>query len=101
AGLGMLALAGMLLRLPRNLPRHTSTLSERLAVARHPGVLIALVTTTLWAIGAMSVFTYLAVLLRGIGFGAAEVSVALFAFGVAAAIGNMSGGMLADHFGPV
>jgi predicted MFS family arabinose efflux permease len=49
----------------------------------------------------MSVFTYLAVLLRGIGFGAAEVSVALFAFGVAAAIGNMSGGMLADHFGPV
>ncbi|CCE05128.1 putative Permease of the major facilitator superfamily [Bradyrhizobium sp. STM 3843] len=101
AGLGVFALAGIVLRLPRNLPRHTSSLSERLAVARHPGVLIALVTTTLWAIGAMSVFAYLAVPLHGIGFGAAEVSFALFLFGVAAAVGNISGGMLADHFGPV
>jgi predicted MFS family arabinose efflux permease len=101
AVLGVFALAGILLRLPRNLPRHTTTLSERLAVARHPGVLIALVTTMLWAIGAMSVFTYLAVPLRGAGFDVAEISFALFAFGVAAAIGNMSGGMLADHFGPV
>ena len=28
---------------PRNLPRQTATLSQRLAVARHKGVLIALV----------------------------------------------------------
>jgi predicted MFS family arabinose efflux permease len=101
AALGAFALLGILLRMPRNLPRNTATLSERLAVARHPRVLIALVVTALWAIGALSVFTYLAVPLRGVGFGAAEVSLALFTFGVAATIGNMSGGALADHFGPI
>jgi predicted MFS family arabinose efflux permease len=99
--LGVFALAGMLLRLPRNLPRSTVSLSERLAVARHPRVLVALVVTTLWALGALSVFTYLAIPLRGVGFDATEVSLALLVFGVAAAIGNMSGGLLADHFGPV
>lgn len=101
AVLGALALAGILLRLPRNLPKHTTTLSERLAVARHKGVLIALTTTTLWATGALSIFTYLAVPLHGAGFDAAGVTVALLAFGVAAAVGNMSGGLLADHFGPL
>jgi predicted MFS family arabinose efflux permease len=101
AALGALALVGILLRMPRNLPRNTARLSERLAVARHTGVLIALVTTTLWALGALSVYTYLAIPLRDVGFSAAEVSLALLVFGVAATIGNMSGGVLSDHFGPL
>jgi len=99
AVLGAIALAGLLLRLPRGLPAGTATFAERLAVARHTDVLYALVTTTLWATGAISVFTYLAVPLRGIGFSAAEISLALLVFGSAAAIGNMLGGHLTDRLG--
>ena len=54
----------------------------------------------LWALGSSTVFTYLVSPLHGIGFDAAEVA-SLLVFGVASAIGNLSGGMLADRFGPV
>jgi len=64
-------------------------------------VLIALATTVLWAIGGFTVFTYVSVPLRTLGFDASEISFALLVFGVAAAIGNMLGGTLADRMGPV
>jgi predicted MFS family arabinose efflux permease len=101
AALGAVALAGVLYGVPRGLPNSTATLGERLAVARHPGVLYALATTVLWAIGGFTVFTYLAIPLQGIGFNAADISLALLIFGSAAAIGNMLGGTLADRFGPL
>jgi predicted MFS family arabinose efflux permease len=101
AALGAVALAGVLYGVPRGLPNSTATLGERLAVARHPGVLYALATTVLWAIGGFTVFTYLAVPLQGLGFNAADISLALLIFGSAAAIGNMLGGTLADRFGPL
>lgn len=101
AVLGAVALAGLLFGLPRGLPRNTATLGERLAVARHGAVLTALATTMLWAIGGFTVFTYLSVLLRGIGFDASDISLALLVFGSAAAIGNMMGGTFADRIGPV
>jgi predicted MFS family arabinose efflux permease len=101
AVLGAVALAGLLFGLPRGLPRTTATLGQRLAVARHGAVLTALATTVLWAIGGFTVFTYLSVPLRNLGFGASEISFALLVFGVAAAIGNMLGGTLADRLGPV
>jgi predicted MFS family arabinose efflux permease len=99
AVLGAIALTGVLLRLPRGLSTGTATLAERLAIARHPDMLYALATTTLWATGAISVFTYLAVPLRGIGFGASEIGLALLVFGSAAAIGNIGGGQLGDRMG--
>jgi len=101
AALGAVALAGVLYGVPRGLPNSTATLGERLAVARHPGVLYALATTVLWAIGGFTVFTYLAIPLQGLGFNAADISLALLIFGSAAAIGNMLGGTLADRFGPL
>lgn len=101
AVLGAIALAGLLFGLPRGLPRTTATLGQRLAVARHGAVLVALATTVLWAIGGFTVFTYVSVPLRTLGFGASEISFALLVFGVAAAIGNMLGGTLADRMGPV
>jgi predicted MFS family arabinose efflux permease len=101
ATLGAVALAGVLFGVPRGLPNSTATLGERLAVARHPGLLYALATTVLWAIGGFTVFTYLSVPLQGIGFDAANVSFALLVFGSAAAIGNMLGGTLADRLGPI
>ncbi|MBR0807656.1 MFS transporter [Bradyrhizobium japonicum] len=93
--IGAVALAGLLLGLPRN----TASLSERLAVARHSNVVIALLITILWALGGFTVFTYFAVPLRSLGFDAAQISLALLVFGGAAAIGNMLGGVLADRLG--
>ena len=99
AVLGAVALAGLLFGLPRGLPKSTATLAERFAVARHDTVLYALATTTLWAIGGFTVFTYLSIPLHGLGFGTADISLALLVFGSAAAIGNMLGGLLADRLG--
>jgi predicted MFS family arabinose efflux permease len=101
AVLGALALAGLLFGLPRGLPRTTATLGQRLAVARHGRVLYALATTALWATGGLTVFTYLSVPLRGLGFSASEISLALLVFGSAAAIGNMLGGTLSDRIGHI
>jgi predicted MFS family arabinose efflux permease len=101
AALGAVALAGVLYGVPRGLPNSPATLGARLAVARHPGVLYALATTVLWAIGGFTVFTYLTIPLQGLGFNAADISLALLIFGSAAAIGNLLGGMLADRFGPL
>ncbi|MEK9279839.1 MFS transporter [Bradyrhizobium sp. ISRA442] len=97
--LGTVALAGLLFGLPRGLPRNTASLAERLAVARHGNVLIALLITILWALGGFTVFTYFAVPLKSLGFDASRISLALLVFGGAAAIGNMLGGVLADRLG--
>ncbi|MGY4365502.1 putative MFS family arabinose efflux permease [Bradyrhizobium sp. LB1.3] len=99
--IGAVALAGLLLGLPRGLPRNTASLGERLAVARHSNVLIALVITILWALGGFTMFTYFAVPLRALGFDASRISLALLVFGAAAAIGNMLGGLLADRLGTI
>ncbi|GLH78855.1 MFS transporter [Bradyrhizobium sp. SSBR45G] len=101
AALGALALVGVLLRLPRNLPATTASFADRLAVARHESVVYAILTTMLWAIGGLTVFTYLAVPLQLIGFSSSDVSLALLVFGCAAAVGNMLGGHLADRLGPI
>jgi predicted MFS family arabinose efflux permease len=101
AVLGAIALAGLLFGLPRGLPRTTATLGQRLAVARHGTMLFALATTVLWAVGGFTVFTYVSAPLRHLGFDASEISFALLVFGIAAAIGNMLGGTLADRMGPV
>jgi predicted MFS family arabinose efflux permease len=97
--LGAVALAGLVLGLPRGLPKSTASLTERMAVARHRNVLTALLITILWALGGFTVFTYFAVPLRGLGFDASDISLALLIFGSAAAIGNVLGGLLADRLG--
>lgn len=101
AVLGAVALAGLLFGLPRGLPRTTATIAQRMAVARRGAVLQALSVTALWGIGVFTVFTYLAVPLRGLGLSPNEISLALLILGIAAAIGNMIGGTLADRIGPL
>jgi predicted MFS family arabinose efflux permease len=101
AVLGAVALAGLLFGLPRGLPRTTATIAQRIAVARRGTVLQALSVTALWGIGVFTVFTYLAVPLRGLGLSPNEISLALLILGIAAAIGNMIGGTLADRIGPL
>jgi predicted MFS family arabinose efflux permease len=101
AGLGTVALAGLLLGLPRGLPRNAATLTQRLAVARRSEVLKALAVTLIWGLGGFTAFTYLAVPLQKLGFDANGVSIALLVFGIAAAIGNTAGGALSDRIGPL
>ncbi|MEW6642490.1 MAG: MFS transporter [Pseudomonadota bacterium] len=99
AALGLVALAGLLWGLPRGLPRVTATLSQRLAVARQPSVLRALLVTVLWGTAGFTVFPYLALVLGAVGLDTAGISLALFLFGSAAAVGNMLGGVLVDRIG--
>lgn len=99
--LGTVALIGLLLGLPRGLPRSSATLAQRLAVARHPDVLRTLAVTFLWGVGVFTAFTYLAVPLQHLGFNADGISLILLISGIAAAIGNTSGGTLSDRIGPL
>lgn len=100
--LSLVATLGLIYGLARdvgaNLP--VASLSERLRVAARPDMLMALLVTTLWATGAYSVYTYLAIylqsetLLRG-----AAIGLVLFVWGVSAGAGVLLGGWGADRFG--
>jgi predicted MFS family arabinose efflux permease len=100
--LGFIATAGLLSGLPRDIAGRlpVASVRERLDVARQPAVLLALLTTMLWATGAYAVYTYLAsFLVRAAGIAGSSVSAVLFMWGVAAVIGLRVGGRLNDRFG--
>lgn len=66
-----------------------------------PHLLVAVLFTASFLSAIFVVFTYLAPLLEGrMGFGALAVTAALVVAGVAAVIGNLMGGWLADTLGP-
>jgi predicted MFS family arabinose efflux permease len=100
--LAMIATAGLLSGLPRNIAERlpVASLRERLDVARQPAVLLALLSTMMWATGAFTIYTYLASFLaHATGLTGSSVSVVLFTWGVAAVIGLRLGGRLTDRFG--
>jgi predicted MFS family arabinose efflux permease len=100
AGLGLLAVAGLVVGLPRSIPAVATTLRQRIAVARRPGVLLTLSVTTVALTGAFTVYTFMAPFLAGtIGLDSAGIAVMLCIFGVAAAVGNAVGGQITDRFG--
>jgi predicted MFS family arabinose efflux permease len=104
AGLAALATAGLVIGLPRDIGRDlpTATLRERVGVARQPVVLLTLLATTLWATGAYTVYTYLSLFLTQVtGLSGAHIGAVMFMWGVAAALGVVSGGTLSDRFGPL
>jgi predicted MFS family arabinose efflux permease len=100
--LALIATAGLLSGLPRDIAGRlpVASLRERLEVARQPAVLLALLSTMLWATGAYAIYTYLApFLLRAVGLAGPSVSAVLFMWGVTAVIGLRLGGRLNDRFG--
>lgn len=102
AVLATVATLGLIVGLPRNvgigLP--VASLRERIAIAKQPAILGALLTTTAWAIGGYTVFTYLAPFLSGYaGIAGGQVGLVESLWGFSAAIGIGVGGTLSDRIG--
>lgn len=101
--LGALATLGLFVGLDRSTGAHlpVASLRERFAVMRRPDLLAVLATTTLWATGAYTVYTYLAVYLEAFaGLHGQAVGWMLFLWGVSAGAGVMLGGSASDRLGP-
>jgi predicted MFS family arabinose efflux permease len=97
---GATSVAGLIAGLPRDLPRGSATLAERIAVGRRPEVLLALAVTLLWAMGVFAFYTFVAPFLTGaIGFQPSSVPLILFVFGLAGWLGNITGGRMNDGLG--
>lgn len=93
-------LAALWILLPRGLYAAPSTLVERLAVVRRPGVLRAVLVTFLYMAGGFTIIGYLGPLAtEGGGLAPEMVPVMLLAFGVGAIAGNYTSGRLADRLG--
>ncbi|MEG2803354.1 MFS transporter [Stenotrophomonas sp.] len=103
AGLGVVALLGSLLFVPRHLERSApATFGQQLAVLAQPRLLLVYAITALGYGGTFLSFTYLASILQDVsGFSANAVSGVLLVYGVSVAIGNLWGGRLADRRGPI
>ncbi len=103
AALGVVALLGSLLFVPRNLQRsEPATFGQQLAVLAQPRLLLVYAITALGYGGTFLSFTYLASILQDVtGFSANAVSLVLLVYGVSVAVGNLWGGRLADRRGPV
>ncbi|MBD3826951.1 MULTISPECIES: MFS transporter [Stenotrophomonas] len=103
AALGVIALIGSLLFVPRNLQRSApATFGQQLSVLAQPRLLLVYAITALGYGGTFLSFTYLASILQDVtGFSANAVSGVLLVYGVSVAIGNLWGGRLADRRGPI
>jgi len=97
-----LALIGLVFGLPKgvgaNIP--TARFRERIAVAKQPGVLPSLLVTLLWAVGAYTVYTYVAPFMaHAIAIQGGALGGVLFLWGLSAAFGLAIGGTAADRLG--
>jgi predicted MFS family arabinose efflux permease len=102
AVLSAAAVAGLLFGLPRTIGAGlpTATLRERIRVARQPVILMTLLVTTLWAMGAYTIYTYLALFVaKTTPLHGAQIGYVLFTWGVAAGIGVFIGGKAVDRVG--
>lgn len=100
--LAAIAVVGLTFGLDRTAGAHISvpSLSDRLAVARRPSVLIGLAVTLFWAIGAYTVWTYIAPYLTTVAnLGPNGISLIVCLWGIGSAVGVFSGGSLSDRFG--
>ncbi|PSJ60497.1 MFS transporter [Kumtagia ephedrae] len=101
AGLALLCLAVLWLRLPRGLPGLKLSLRERLAALGRPGILPSLAVTLLYLTGGFIIIAYLGPLAtEGAGLPVAMLPALLLTFGIGAIAGNYASGQLADRLGP-
>jgi predicted MFS family arabinose efflux permease len=103
AGMSLVATVGLIFGIDKSFGAHLpiASLSERIAVARQPVILLTLLVTTLWATGAYTIYTYLALFVSAVTtLHGAQVGWVLFTWGVAAGAGVTLGGPVIDRFGP-
>lgn len=85
---------------PGGLAFQTITLPELGRTLRDPGTMIAVSFTATFLAAGYVVYTYLAPLLgQTMGYGRDGITAVLLVFGVAAVIGNLGGGVVADRIG--
>jgi predicted MFS family arabinose efflux permease len=103
AAFGVIALAGALALVPNHIPHAApAPLRRQLRVLLQPRLLLVYAMTAVGYGGSLIAFTFLAPILEQMaGFTPDMVGVVLLAYGVSVAIGNVWGGRLADHRGPV
>lgn len=103
AGFGVIALIGALTLVPNNIPNsEPAPLRRQMRVLLEPRLLLVYAMTAVGYGGSLIAFTFLAPILENIaGFKPDMVGLVLLAYGVSVAIGNVWGGRLADHRGPV
>ncbi|MHC8380933.1 MFS transporter [Pseudomonas sp. LB3P14] len=98
-----LAVAGLLMGLPREIGAGlaTASLRQRVSTAAQPAVLRTLLITTLWAMASYTTYTYLAPLLEATTLiNGPAIGFVLFGWGVSAAIGLAISGPAVDRKGP-
>ena len=98
AGLGLIAMAGLFVALPKGDAGKPPDLRAELAVLTRPVVLGALATTVLGAGAMFTLYTYVAPTLAHLtGATPGFVTAMLVLIGVGFSIGNVAGGQLADR----
>lgn len=95
--IGVLALAGLMLSLPKEAQGERETLRSELAVLRHGEVWRAFAMTISFSAAMFTTFTYIAPLLEDLtGLSPGGVTASLFLIGVGLTVGNVVGGRFAD-----
>jgi predicted MFS family arabinose efflux permease len=99
--LAVVAWVGLWLTLSPVRSPASASLAERIAIARRPDVLGALVVTVLTITGAFTVYSYLAPFLKTTAhISGTSLAIVLFVFGVGSAVGNWVSGSASDRVGP-
>ncbi|MCP3027190.1 MFS transporter [Halobacillus sp. A5] len=98
-GIGIISLAANSMLIPSGLKKGARThLRDQVKLITNGRLLLVFTITALGYGGTFVAFTYLSPLLQEVtGFTANTVTVILLVYGIAIAIGNMTGGRLADH----
>ncbi|MFG1181894.1 MFS transporter [Xanthobacter versatilis] len=97
--LGIIAFAAIALLLPSNIRKApAASLLDQVRVLGSGRLLLVFGMTALGYGGTFVAFTYLAAILETVtGFAASQVSLILILYGLAIAVGNLSGGRIADR----
>jgi predicted MFS family arabinose efflux permease len=101
AVMSVAALAVLAVKLPHDLAGSApASLRARLAIIAHPGAFLVLMVTTVWAIGAYTVYTYISpFLVASTGITAEHAGFVLTLLGFSAVGGVTLGGIANDRFG--
>ncbi len=95
--IGVLALAGLMVSLPKDAQGERETLRSEMAVLRHGEVWLAFAMTVSFSAAMFTTFTYIAPLLEDLtGLSPRGVTASLFLIGVGLTVGNVVGGRFAD-----